>query len=147
MLDADSDKQFNAIINSPFKPGQQVKKIYVEDLTAPVTSNFDALDKNVDPLYLLMKHRPFAKSFQFSTSLYEGDRARNWEYFSTCSRIVVSGIWNQSLHFCCSLAYFKCAQHMQKTLTKLELAKGMLVKRDYYLLRKTTRNQNRQRYT
>lgn len=64
-LDPAVDKKFNAIVNSTFNPGQYLREIYVQDFTAPTEKNFNALDKKADLIYLLMKHCPSVKAFDF----------------------------------------------------------------------------------
>lgn len=81
-LDQDSDDKFKAILTSSFNVGRRVKKPYVYDFSAPTDENLDNLDKSQDPLYLLMKHCPSVKSFDFqSTVLSDRHDVKNWEYF------------------------------------------------------------------
>lgn len=157
-LDQDSDKRFNAIVHSIFKPGHLAKEIFVEDFTAPKETNFNTLDKSVDPLYLLMKNYPFVKRFNFSASPNEEEEeeekeekeekeedeedeeeAKNCDYFSAV--LMDCDIWKLecipsvlSKSDRCLRAYFNCAYSMLNTLTELELTKGMIGKGDYHLL-------------
>lgn len=124
-LDPAKDKQFNAIINSICKPGRWIRSISVKDLTAPTGEDLGKLDTNIDWLYLLMKHFPSVKKFDFSTSTTkEEDQARNWDYFSTV--FMNHDAWNletlPSFVYAsnrCSPTYFNCAYYMRNSLTQL----------------------------
>lgn len=139
-LDQGSDATFNAIINSPFKPGLKVKELYVKDFATLAAANMTNVDKTVDLMYLLMEHCPYVKSFSFSRSWKEEEHARNWIYFLAV--IVEYEKWNlkriptilpiMSNRF--PLTYYNCAFYMRNSLTRLELFQGVLGRRDFYRL-------------
>lgn len=97
-LDANSDKKF-AIANSILKPGLWTKDIFVDDFKAPAASDFSKLDKNVDPLYLLMQHCPSVKTSTSQKQKMKKMKQEIGSIFQQYSWIVMSGTWNQSLHF------------------------------------------------
>lgn len=119
---------FNTLVHSAYTPGRWVKKITVKRLKVPDT--LFALDRQVDPLHLLMTHCPHVQEFCFDRThfIFQAE----WHYLQTVLE-QRKGTWklsNLSTHFDKQDydAYYACALIMRESLRRFYLKKAQ---RDY----------------
>lgn len=117
------NSMFDTLVNSVFAPGRWVKKITVKRLKVP--DNLMRLDRDTDPLHLLITHCPRVDEFCFQRTnfIFESE----WIYFQTVLEQRTNGwkLRNIAEHFDKEdyQRYYDCAYIMRDSLTEFHLKK------------------------
>lgn len=123
------DQKFNSILNSPFTPGRWVKRVCLQQITAPEV--LEKIDPANDRLFQLIKHTPKVKE----VSAYPDLQNISWKYLTIA--LMETDNWklqkipDPPYELADNSTYFNCAYHVRNTLTELRLTRGMIGRTDF----------------